>query len=105
MNLVKNLILIVLFFLLSPNILFRLPGNKYVSALLHGAILSIIWYFSNPVLEGIKPSWKTNSPFKKEDYNTSCEWLIANSNRTDLTDKEKKNIKKRMTKKGCSTLV
>jgi hypothetical protein len=52
MNLVKNVILIVLFFLLSPNILFRLPGNKYVSALLHGALFAIVWYVSNPVLEG-----------------------------------------------------
>ena len=52
MNLVKNVVLIVLFFLLSPNILFRLPGNKYVSALLHGALFAIIWYVSNPVLEG-----------------------------------------------------
>ena len=66
MNLVKNLVLIVLFFLLSPNILFRLPGNKYVSALLHGAILSIIWYFSNPVLEGIDTNTTMCNNLKKK---------------------------------------
>lgn len=53
MNLIKNVFLLALFFLLSPNILFRLPGNKYVSALLHGALFALVWYVSNPVLEGI----------------------------------------------------
>jgi len=52
MNIVKIVVLVALFFLLSPNILFRLPGNKYISALLHGALFAIIWYVSNPVLEG-----------------------------------------------------
>ena len=89
MNLVKNLVLIVLFFLLSPNILFRLPGNKYVSALLHGALLSIIWYFSNPVLEGIvtKPIMCKNIKKKLEN--------------PKLTVDQRKHVQKQMADFKC----
>ncbi len=88
MNLVKNFVLIVLFFLLSPNILFRLPGNKYVSALLHGALFAVVWYVSNPVLEGINTKPIMCNNLKKKLEKTTKE-------------NEKNAIKKQMTDFKC----
>ena len=89
MNLVKNLVLIALFFLLSPNILFRLPGNKYVSALLHGSIFAVLWYISNPILEGINTKPLMCNNFKKKLENTK------------LSDDQKKHVQKQMTDFKC----
>jgi hypothetical protein len=86
----KNIVLIILFFLLSPNILFRLPGNKYISALLHGALFAMVWYISNPVLEG-------NSNSKNANCNTIIEKYPK------LTkDNEKKSLQKQIERLKCT---
>jgi hypothetical protein len=46
------IVLIALFFILSPAVLFRLPGNKYVSALSHGLLFAIVWYGLHTLKEG-----------------------------------------------------
>ena len=48
------IVLIALFFILSPAVLFRLPGNKYVSALSHGLLFAIVWYGLHTFKEGAK---------------------------------------------------
>jgi len=85
MNLVKNIVLIALFFLLSPNILFRLPGNKYVSALLHGAIFAVLWYVSNPILEGFTPKQIKCANAKKSLQNAKTD-LQKNAINKQITD-------------------
>ena len=56
--------------------MFRLPGNKYVSAFLHGALFAMVWYVSlqlHPVLEGI-------------DATTHRKQKAANKNTAGLTN-------------------
>ena len=85
MNFLKNFILVALFFMLSPNVLFRLPGNKYVSAFLHGALFAMVWYVSlqlHPVLEGI-------------DAKTHRKRQSANKNTAGLTNDQAKVVQGR----------
>jgi hypothetical protein len=85
MNFFKNFVLVALFFMLSPNVLFRLPGNKYVSAFLHGVLFAIVWYVSlqlHPVLEGI-------------DAKTHRKQQAANKNIAGLTNDQAKVVQGR----------
>lgn len=94
MNFVKITVLIAMFFLLSPNILFRLPGDKYVSALLHGALFAMLWYVSytlNPVLEGI------------ESKSTRCANLDKNLLNQKLTKDQRNHIIKQMKEQKCGS--
>jgi len=43
---------IILFFILTPGILFRFPFKKYTSAMLHGVLFTFLLYFSHRYLEG-----------------------------------------------------
>ena len=94
MNFVKIIVLIVLFFLLSPNILFRMPGDKYVSALLHGALFAMLWYVSytlHPILEGI------------ESKSTRCPNLDKKLLNKKLTNDQKNHIIKEMKEQKCGS--
>ena len=44
--------IIILFFILTPGILFRLPFKKYTSALLHACLFTILFYVTRHYLEG-----------------------------------------------------
>jgi len=71
--------------MLSPNVLFRLPGNKYVCAFLHGALFAMVWYVSlqlHPVLEGI-------------DAKTHRKRQAANKNTAGLTNDQAKVVQGR----------
>ena len=62
MNIIVALYSAILFFILSPNILVRLPpnGSKMTVAMVHAAIFSVVlyftqkmvWQFSTKMLEG-----------------------------------------------------
>ena len=64
MNIIVALYSAVLFFLLSPNIVLRLPsnGSKMTVAMIHAAIFGIVlyftqkmvWQFSTKMLEGVE---------------------------------------------------
>jgi hypothetical protein len=49
MNWIVTIYAAILFFLLSPNILLRLPptGNKYVVAATHATVFAVVFYFTN----------------------------------------------------------
>lgn len=49
MNWVATIYAAILFFLLSPNVLLRLPptGNKYVVAATHAIVFAVVFYFTN----------------------------------------------------------
>lgn len=49
MNWVVTIYAAILFFILSPNILLRLPpaGNKYVVAATHATVFALVLYFTN----------------------------------------------------------
>ena len=55
MNFLKVIIMVAVFVILTPGVFFRVPGSKYVSALVHGALFAFVWYLISmfhPVLEG-----------------------------------------------------
>lgn len=85
--------LIVLFTLLSPNVLFRLPGNKYVSALLHGLLFALALYMY-PILEGLYT--EGNDPKAMR-----CENLRKKLGAKDIKENEKKKIEKQMKQDKC----
>ncbi len=80
--------LIFLFTLLSPNVLFRLPGNKYVSALLHGVLFSLAWYI-HPVLEGL------------DAKGMRCENLRKKLAVKNIKENEKKKIENQLKQDKC----
>jgi hypothetical protein len=52
MNWVVTIYAAILFFILSPNILLRLPptGNKYVVAATHATVFALVLYFTNKLV-------------------------------------------------------
>ena len=55
MNFLKVIIMVAVFVILTPGVFFHVPGSKYVSALVHGALFAFVWYLISmfhPVLEG-----------------------------------------------------
>lgn len=72
MNIIVALYSAVLFFLLSPNIVLRLPsnGSKMTVAMVHAAIFGVVlyftqkmvWQFSTKMLEGVENMAKKTNP-------------------------------------------
>jgi len=52
MSLVVSIYTAILFFILTPSILLRLPpnGNKYVVAAVHAVVFAIIFYFTHKLV-------------------------------------------------------
>lgn len=75
MSLIVSLYAAVLFFILTPSILLRIPksGSKWVVAAVHALVFGVIFYFTNKLvwrlgarlnLEGFEPdSTEAGSPF------------------------------------------
>jgi len=95
MNFASIFVLFALFFLLTPNILFRLPGNKYVSTLLHGALFVMVWYVSlqmHPILEGIDAkSHRKNRAAQKNTSNLTGDQAKVVQGRTQGTQVQIQN--------------
>ncbi len=85
--------LIVLFTLLSPNVLFRLPGNKYVSALLHGLLFALALYMY-PILEGLCTEGLDAKGMR-------CESLRKKLAVKDIKENEKKKIENQLKQDKC----
>ena len=43
----------ILFFILTPGILFRFPFKKYMNAFVHAILFTILLYITNKCVEGI----------------------------------------------------
>ena len=82
----------LLFFLLSPNVLLRLPsnGNKYVVAIVHSIVFVLIWHFTNKSvlrfmrIEGFAEGDNCGTAVKEgqlsEDKKLKCvkkQWVLA----------------------------
>jgi hypothetical protein len=73
MSLIVSLYAAVLFFILTPSILLRIPksGSKWVVAAVHALVFGVIFYFTNKLvwrlgarLEGFEPdSTEAGAPF------------------------------------------
>ena len=73
MSLIVSLYAAVLFFILTPSILLRIPksGNKWLVAAVHAVVFGLIFYFTHKLvwrlgarLEGFEPnSTEAGSPF------------------------------------------
>ena len=48
MNSLKIIIMVALFVILTPGVLVRAPGSKYVSALVHGALFAFVIFQVTP---------------------------------------------------------
>jgi hypothetical protein len=63
----------LLFFVLSPNVLLRLPpkGNKYIVAAVHAVIFALLWHFTHKLIERL---------FRREGFEegTYCGTAIKN---------------------------
>uniref|UniRef100_A0A6C0F0L2 Uncharacterized protein n=1 Tax=viral metagenome TaxID=1070528 RepID=A0A6C0F0L2_9ZZZZ len=94
-NLIMFLFMVLLFFVLTPGILFTLPpkSNKTVVALVNGVIFALIWNFSHKMLwnltEGFNPNIPdTNSQSSSSDVNTSSNVnLLTMPNKSEISDR------------------
>jgi hypothetical protein len=81
MSLIVSLYAAVLFFILTPSILLRIPksGSKWVVAAVHALVFGVIFHFTNKLvwrlgakLEGFEPNSKeVGSPFVGESTSVS----------------------------------
>jgi len=91
MKIITALFAGLLFFLLSPNILLRLPknGNKFTVAGVHAVVFTFVLYFFNSffhgLVRGIMNSKKEGLSFKDAECNDSL-GLDANGNEDDSGD-------------------
>ena len=78
-SILHSLLAVVLFVLLSPGILVRLPpkGSKWTVAIVHGIIFAIVMYFVYlyvlPNLEGFKEGAKCRTNQHYNSAKRSCE--------------------------------
>lgn len=54
-NLSSMLYLVFLFYVLSPNVLLRIPpsGSKHVVALVHAVIFALVYYYTSGYVSGL----------------------------------------------------
>ena len=54
-NLSSILYLVFLFYVLSPNVLLRIPpsGSKHVVALVHAVIFALVYYYTSGYVSGL----------------------------------------------------
>jgi hypothetical protein len=83
MDLIITVIAVILFFVLSPSVLVRLPskGDKYVVAVTHALVFGILFYFINSlvVFEGMsgvtlsaRAALEKREREEKNDRNNPC---------------------------------
>jgi len=87
----------ILFFLLTPGILFTIPrkSSKYIVALVHGLVYAVIWHFTHKLVwkatEGFDTDVDTNVEFDSESesqpsliLNTNIKWSEKHTYYEDL---------------------
>lgn len=52
-----SIYMVLLFLVLTPGIVIRVPGNKYLVALIHAIVFSITWYFTNTLVSNLTQNW------------------------------------------------
>jgi hypothetical protein len=52
-----SIYMVLLFLVLTPGIIIRVPGNKYLVALIHAIVFSITWYFTNTLVSNLTQNW------------------------------------------------
>lgn len=97
MDPVKIFVIVALFFLLTPNILFRMPGNKYVSTLLHGALFALVWHVSVQLHPILKESMSEGIQSKT----ARCDSLKQKLAQAGLTEAQKKSLQKQQADLRC----
>lgn len=52
-----SIYMVLLFFVLTPGIIIRVPGNKYLIALGHAIVFALIWQVTNTYVSKLTQNW------------------------------------------------
>jgi hypothetical protein len=80
MNWVITIYVALLFFVLTPGVLLRIPpkGNKFVVAAVHALVFAVVWHFTNKPVWNMVVRTKKHEGFTEEEEEEEKKKAAAN---------------------------